>query len=80
MTVADAKWIYDYASTGTTVKIVKGSASKPGPLGKSPVIKTTGGINYDPTDPEVPDTRKKADYKAKRITGYMTKKGKKVGY
>ncbi len=80
MTVADAKWIYDYASTGTTVKIVKGSASKPGPLGKSPVIKTTGGINYDPTDPEVPDSRKKADYKAKRITGYMTKKGKKVGY
>ncbi len=80
MTVADAKWIYDYASTGTTVKIVKGNASKPGPLGKSPVIKTTSGINYDPTDPEVPDSRKRADYKAKRITGYMTKKGKKVGY
>lgn len=80
MTVADAKWIYDYASTGTTVKIVKGSTSKPGPLGKAPVIKTTGGINYDPTDPGVPDSRKKADYKAKRISGYMTKKGKKVGY
>lgn len=80
MTVADAKWIYDYASTGTTVKISKGDSSKPGPLGKPPVIKTTGSINYDPTDPAVPDSRKKADYKAKRITGYMTRSGKKVGY
>ena len=80
MTVADAKWIYDYASTGTPVKIVKGDTSKPGPLGKPAVIKTTGSINYDPTDPEVPDSRKKADYKAKKITGYMTKKGKRVGY
>lgn len=80
MTVADAKWIYDYASTGTPVKISKGNSSKPGPLGKAAVIKTTGGINYDPTDPAVPDSRKKADYKAKRITGYMTKSGKRVGY
>lgn len=80
MTVADAKWIYDYASTGTTVKISKGNSSKPGPLGKAAVIKTTSGINYDPTDPAVPDSRKKADYKAKRITGYMTKSGKRVGY
>lgn len=80
MTVADAKWIYDYASTGTTVKILKGDSSKPGPLGKPPVIKTTGSINYDPTDPAVPDSRKKADYKAKKITGYMTRSGKKVGY
>lgn len=80
MTVSDAKWIYDYASTGTPVKIVKGNSSKPGPLGKPAVIKTTSGINYDPTDPAVPDSRKKADYKAKRITGYKTKKGKKVGY
>lgn len=80
MTVADAKWIYDYASTGTPVKILKGNSSKPGPLGKGAVIKTTSGINYDPTDPAVPDSRKKADYKAKKITGYKTKKGKKVGY
>lgn len=80
MTVADAKWIYDYASTGTPVKISKGNSSKPGPLGKAPVIKTTGSINYDPTDPAVPDSRKKADYKAKRITGYITKSGKRVGY
>lgn len=80
MTVADAKWIYDYASTGTPVKILKGNSSKPGPLGKGTVIKTTSGINYDPTDPAVPDSRKKADYKAKKITGYMTKKGKRVGY
>lgn len=80
MTVADAKWIYDYCSTGTPVKISKGNSSKPGPLGKGTVIKVTGGINYDPTDPGVPDSRKKADYKAKRITGYKTKSGKKVGY
>lgn len=80
MTVADAKWIYDYASTGSTVKIVRGNSNKPGPLGKAPAIKVKGGINYDPTDPGVPDSRKKADYKAKRISGYMTKSGKKVGY
>lgn len=80
MAVADAKWIYDYTSTGNTVKIVKGSTKKPGPLGKAKTIKVKGGINYDPTDPGVPDSRKKKDYKAKRISGYLTKKGKKVGY
>lgn len=80
MAVADAKWIYDYTSTGNTVKIVKGSTKKPGPLGKAVTIKAKGGINYDPTDPGVPDSRKKSDYKAKRISGYMTKSGKKVGY
>lgn len=80
MAVADAKWIYDYTSTGNTVKIVKGSKKKPGPLGKAKTIKTKAGINYDPTDPAVPDSRKKKDYKAKRISGYLTKKGKKVGY
>lgn len=79
MTVADAKWIYDYASTGSTVKIIKGKASKPGPMGKNAVIKTKG-VSYDPTDPAVPDSRKKADYKAKRISGYLTKKGTRVGY
>lgn len=80
MTVADAKWIYDYASTGSTVKIVKGNSKKAGPLGKAPTIKVKGSINYDPTDPGVPDSRKKKDYKAKLISGYMTKSGKKVGY
>lgn len=80
MAVADAKWIYDYTSTGNTVKIVKGNSKKPGPLGKAPTIKVKNGINYDPTDPAVPDSRKKADYKAGRISGYMTKKGVKVGY
>ena len=78
MTVADAKWIYDYTSTGNTVKVNKGNSKKPGPLGKAPTI--TSNVNYDPTDPAVPDSRKKADYKAKRISGYMTKKGVKVGY
>ena len=38
MAVADAKWIYDYTSTGNTIKIVKGSTKKPGPLGKSTTI------------------------------------------
>lgn len=79
MTVADAKWIYDYASTGSTVKIVKGNSKKPGPMGKNAVIKTNG-VSYDPTDPAVPDSRKKADYKAKRISGYMKKNGTRVGY
>ncbi len=81
MAVADAKWIYDYTSTGNTVKIVKGSTSKPGPLGKAATIKIKdSSVTYDPTDPGVPDSRKKKDYKAGKITGYMTKKGKKVGY
>lgn len=80
MAVADAKWIYDYTSTGNKVKIIKGSKKKPGPLGKAKTIKVKGGINYDPTDPGVPDSRKKKDYKAKKISGYMTKKGVKVGY
>lgn len=80
MTVADAKWIYDYASTGSIVKIVKGDSSHPGPLGKNKTIKIASSIHYDPTDPEVPDSRKKKDYKAGLISGYMTKSGKKVGY
>lgn len=80
MTVADAKWLYDYMPTGTPVKIVVGSSSKPGPLGKPTLIKTSYGINYDPTDPAIPDSRKKKDYKAGKITGYINKKGEKVGY
>lgn len=80
MTVADAKWIYDYASAGSEVNIVKGNSAKPGPLGKNPIIRVDYTINYDPTDPEVPTSRKKADYNAGHISGYMTKDGKKVGY
>jgi hypothetical protein len=80
MMVADAKWIYDYVKTGTEVKILKGDSSHPGPFGKPKTIKTTSSIHYDPTDPAVPDSRKKADYKAGRISGYMTKSGERVGY
>lgn len=80
MTVADAKWIYDYVSSGSEVKIVVGSSSKPGPLGKARTITVDYSINYDPTDPDVPNSRKKADYSAGHISGYMTKTGKKVGY
>lgn len=80
MTVADAKWIYDYASVGSTVKIEKGTATYPGPIGKPNTIKISSSIHYDPTDPEVPDSRKKADYKNKLISGYMKSNGEKVGY
>lgn len=80
MTVADAKWIYDYVASGSEVNIVAGSSSKPGPLGKSPTITVDSTIHYDPTDPAVPTSKKKADYSAGHISGYMTKTGKKVGY
>lgn len=80
MTVADAKWIYDYASTGSTVKIVAGDSSHPGPLGKAKTITISSSISYDPTDPAVPLSRKQQDYAAGRISGYMTASGKKVGY
>ncbi|HAU84808.1 MAG TPA: hypothetical protein DCW90_04700 [Lachnospiraceae bacterium] len=80
MTVADAKWFYDYVSKGTPVKIVMGSTSYPGPLGKAATIKISSSIHYDPTDPDVPLSTKEKDYKAGKISGYMTSSGKKVGY
>ncbi len=80
MTVADAKWLYDYVAVGSQVKIEKGNSKQPGPLGKEAAIKVTGSINYDPTDPSVPISTKKKDYKAGKISGYMTGKGVKVGY
>lgn len=81
MTVADAKWIYDNARTGTKVKIVKGSKSYPGPLGKPATIKIKSSkVKYDPTDPSISDSTKSKDYKAGRISGYMKKNGTKVGY
>lgn len=79
MTVIDAKWIYDYMPTGTPIKISVGNSSKPGPFGKPTLIKSSYGVNYDPTDPEISDAQKKKDYKAGKITGYVTKSGKKVG-
>lgn len=80
MTVADAKWIYDYVSKGTKVNIVQGSTKYPGPLGKNATIKISSSIHYDPTDPAVPLSTKQRDYKAGRISGYMTSDGKRVGY
>ena len=81
MTVADAKWLYDHAGTGTPVKIVKGSSKNPGPLGKPATIKIKSSkVKYDPTDPAISDSKKAKDYKAKRISGYMKKNGTKVGY
>lgn len=81
MAVADAKWIYDHAATGSKVKIARGDSGKPGPLGKPKTIKVySSSVRYDPTDPDVPDSTKKSDYKAGRISGYMTKAGVKVGY
>lgn len=80
MTVADAKWLYDYVAVGSSVKIEKGNSKNPGPLGKEATIKVSGSINYDPTDPAVSIATKKKDYKAGKISGYMTSKGTKVGY
>ena len=80
MTVADAKWIYDYVSVGSEVRILKGSSGTPGPFGKPKTIKVSSSIHYDPTDPAISNARKKRDYNAGRISGYMTKSGKKVGY
>lgn len=81
MTVADAKWIYDNARTGTRVRIVKGSKNAPGPLGKPATIRIKSSrVKYDPTDPSISDATKQKDYKAGRITGYMKKNGTKVGY
>ncbi|HCT92134.1 MAG TPA: hypothetical protein DF613_12275 [Lachnospiraceae bacterium] len=80
MTVADAKWIYDYVSVGSEVRILKGSSGTPGPFGKPKTIRVSSSIHYDPTDPAISDSQKKRDYSAGRISGYMTKKGKKVGY
>lgn len=80
MTVADAKWFYDYVSKGTKVNIVQGSTKYPGPLGKNATIKISSSIHYDPTDPAVSLSTKQRDYKAGFISGYMTSDGKKVGY
>lgn len=79
MTVADAKWIYDYVSKGTKVTILKGDANHPGPLGKNATIKISSSISYDPTDPDVPLSTKQKDYKAGRISGYKKADGTKVG-
>lgn len=54
LTVADAKWIYDYCSEGTIVEIYEDE--NPGPLGKPEVIKIPQDTVWDPTDnvPENP--------------------------
>lgn len=80
MTVADAKWIYDYVSVGSEVRILKGSSGTPGPFGKPRTIRVSSSIHYDPTDPAISNAQKQRDYRAGRISGYMTKSGKKVGY
>lgn len=49
LTVADAKWIYDNCSLGTSVEIY--NAKDPGPLGKPETIKLLPGTGWDPTDP-----------------------------
>lgn len=51
LTVADAKWIYDYCKSGTTVKIFDSTAS--GPFPKPSTIKIPSTQNWDPTDPAV---------------------------
>lgn len=60
LTVADAKWIYDNCSIGTTVKIIYGS-SKNDPLGKPKAQKLDPNTKYrwDPTDPSSDNPYKK---------------------
>lgn len=50
LTVADAKWIYDYCKEGTTVEIYEDSI--PGPLGKPETITIPEHTEWDPTDPD----------------------------
>lgn len=54
LTVADAKWIYDYCPEGTVVEIYEDEY--PGPLGKPEVITVPQDTVWDPTDvaPENP--------------------------
>lgn len=52
LTCADAKWIYDNCSIGTTVEFY--ASSNPGPLGKPSAMKISGDLErrgWDPTDP-----------------------------
>jgi hypothetical protein len=51
VSVADAKWIYDNCSVGTTV-IIYDDKKNPGPLGKPEGIKITKANGWDPTDPD----------------------------
>ena len=60
LAVADAKWIYDNCSLGTTVKIIYGT-SKNDPLGKPTAQKLDPYTKYrwDPTDPSPDNPYKK---------------------
>lgn len=51
LTVADAKWIYDYCASGTTVKIFDSSTA--GPFPKPATITIPSTQNWDPTDPAI---------------------------
>ena len=51
LTVRDAKWIYDHAKLGTTVRVYDSVYA--GPLTPQYVPKIPEGQNYDPTDPAV---------------------------
>lgn len=50
LSVADAKWIYDNCSIGTTV-VIYDDKNNPGPLGKPDTIKLPVKVRWDPTDP-----------------------------
>lgn len=54
LTIADAKWIFDNCSNGTSVEFYE--SSDPGPLGKPIVQKISNAEeklrNWDPTDPD----------------------------
>ncbi len=76
LTVADAKWIYENISSGTSITIFSGSEADD-PLGKPKTIKvseaTRGG--WDPTDPDPNNP-----YKALRPKIDVSHITKEVGY
>lgn len=49
LTAADAKWIYDNCSLGTTVIVYE--SSDPGPFGKPTAYTLSSSHTWDPTDP-----------------------------
>ncbi|MCM1282008.1 MAG: L,D-transpeptidase family protein [Roseburia sp.] len=65
--VADAKWIYDNCSSGTTVEIY--DSSDPGPLGKPTPIRINTSSQYRGWDPTDPDPNNPWPKSAPKITG-----------
>lgn len=76
LTVADAKWIYDNCSSGTTVEIY--DSSNPGPLGKPTATKIDTSSKYRGWDPTDPDARNPWPKKTKATPTIKGAKNKTV--